>query len=50
MPKQLVFDEDARRALKNGVDALADAVKAGVQQYDTLKQKSDDALKFKLMD
>jgi chaperonin GroEL len=27
MPKQLVFDEDARRSLKNGVDALADAVK-----------------------
>jgi chaperonin GroEL len=27
MAKQLVFDEDARRALKNGVDALADAVK-----------------------
>ncbi|MGH2585505.1 MAG: chaperonin GroEL, partial [Dehalococcoidia bacterium] len=25
--KQLVFDEDARRSLKNGVDALADAVK-----------------------
>jgi chaperonin GroEL len=27
MAKQLLFDEDARRALKNGVDALADAVK-----------------------
>ena len=27
MPKQLVFNEDARRSLKNGVDALADAVK-----------------------
>jgi chaperonin GroEL len=27
MAKQLVFNEDARRALKNGVDALADAVK-----------------------
>jgi chaperonin GroEL len=27
MAKQLVFDEDARRSLKNGVDALADAVK-----------------------
>jgi hypothetical protein len=25
--KQLLFDEDARRSLKNGVDALADAVK-----------------------
>jgi pilus assembly protein CpaC len=32
------------------VDVEADAVKAGVQQYDTLKQKSDEALKFKLMD
>jgi chaperonin GroEL len=27
MAKQLVFDEDARRSLKNGVDTLADAVK-----------------------
>jgi chaperonin GroEL len=27
MAKQLVFDEDARRALKDGVDALADALK-----------------------
>jgi len=27
MPKQLVFSEDARKALKRGVDALADAVK-----------------------
>jgi chaperonin GroEL len=27
MAKQLVFDEEARRALKDGVDALADAVK-----------------------
>src|SRR5438067_12585527 len=27
MAKQLVFDEEARRALKNGVDALADALK-----------------------
>jgi len=27
MAKQLIFNEDARRALKNGVDALADAVK-----------------------
>ena len=27
MAKQLVFKEDARRHLKNGVDALADAVK-----------------------
>ncbi|MFN8558746.1 MAG: chaperonin GroEL [Dehalococcoidia bacterium] len=27
MAKQLVFDEDARKALKAGVDALADAVK-----------------------
>jgi chaperonin GroEL len=27
MAKQLLFEEDARRALKNGVDALADAVK-----------------------
>ncbi|HEY8490344.1 MAG TPA: chaperonin GroEL [Dehalococcoidia bacterium] len=27
MAKQLIFDEDARRLLKNGVDALADAVK-----------------------
>src|SRR5512132_1198055 len=27
MAKQLLFDEDARRALKRGVDALADAVK-----------------------
>ncbi len=25
-------------------------VKAGVQQYDSLKQKSDESLKFKLMD
>jgi len=25
-------------------------VKAGVQQYDDLKKKSDEALKFKLMD
>src|SRR5512140_2697825 len=27
MPKQLKFDEEARRSLKRGVDALADAVK-----------------------
>ena len=27
MAKQLVFDEEARRALMNGIDALADAVK-----------------------
>src|SRR5512147_253944 len=27
MPKQLQFDEEARRSLKRGVDALADAVK-----------------------
>src|SRR5512133_2520759 len=27
MPKQLKFDEDARRSLKKGVDMLADAVK-----------------------
>ena len=27
MAKQLIFDEEARRALKDGVDALADAVK-----------------------
>src|SRR5260370_17764901 len=27
MAKQLLFDEEARRALKRGVDALADAVK-----------------------
>ena len=26
-PKLLLFDEDARRSLKEGVDALADAVK-----------------------
>ena len=27
MAKQLIFDEEARRSLKNGVDALADALK-----------------------
>ena len=27
MAKQLVFDEEARRSLKAGVDALADALK-----------------------
>ncbi len=27
MAKQLIFDEQARRALRNGIDALADAVK-----------------------
>jgi chaperonin GroEL len=27
MAKQLIFDEEARHALKNGIDALADAVK-----------------------
>ena len=27
MAKQLIFDEEARRALKDGVDALADALK-----------------------
>ncbi|MBI4498521.1 MAG: chaperonin GroEL, partial [Chloroflexi bacterium] len=27
MAKQILFDEDARRALKKGIDALADAVK-----------------------
>ena len=27
MPKQIVFDEDARRALKRGIDSLADTVK-----------------------
>src|SRR5579884_1397900 len=28
MAKQLVFDEDARRSLKKGIDILADAVKS----------------------
>lgn len=28
----------------------SDAVRAGIQQYEALKQKSDEALKFKLMD
>lgn len=32
------------------IKADSEAVKAGVQQYDSLKQKSDEALKFKLMD
>lgn len=32
------------------IDAEADAVRAGVQQYDTLKQKSDEAMKPKLTD
>jgi pilus assembly protein CpaC len=32
------------------IGAEADAVKAGVQQYDDLKKKSDEALKFDLMD
>lgn len=27
MPKQLLFDEEARHAMKRGIDALADAVK-----------------------
>ena len=27
MAKQIIYDEEARRALKAGVDALADAVK-----------------------
>ncbi|MEX2031627.1 MAG: TCP-1/cpn60 chaperonin family protein, partial [Dehalococcoidia bacterium] len=27
MAKQLLFDEEARQALRNGIDALADAVK-----------------------
>src|SRR3990170_2072594 len=27
MPKQILFDEEARRALKRGIDQLADAVK-----------------------
>ena len=27
MAKQLVFDEEARRALKRGIDSLADTVK-----------------------
>ena len=27
MPKQITFDETARRALERGVDKLADAVK-----------------------
>jgi chaperonin GroEL (HSP60 family) len=27
LAKQLLFDEEARRSLKRGVDALADAVK-----------------------
>ena len=27
MPKQLLFDDEARRALKRGVDAVADSVK-----------------------
>lgn len=27
MAKQLVFEEEARHALKRGIDALADAVK-----------------------
>ena len=27
MPKQLLFDEEARRSLKRGVDKMADAVK-----------------------
>ena len=32
------------------IKADSDEVRAGVQQYDALKQKSDEALKFKLMD
>ncbi len=32
------------------VRADSEPVKAGVQQYDALKQKSDEALKFKLLD
>jgi pilus assembly protein CpaC len=32
------------------IKADSEPVKAGVQQYDSLKQKSDEALKFKLMD
>ena len=32
------------------IKADSDEVRAGVQQYDLLKQKSDEALKFKLMD
>ena len=27
MAKQIIFDEEARRALKKGIDTLADAVK-----------------------
>src|SRR5579871_448590 len=30
MPKMLAFDEEARRSLKRGVDALADAVKVTI--------------------
>ena len=30
MPKILAFDEDARRSLERGVDALADAVKVTI--------------------
>jgi hypothetical protein len=32
------------------IKADSEPVKAGVQQYDDLKKKSDEALKFKLMD
>ena len=27
MPKQIIFDEEARRGLKRGIDSLADTVK-----------------------
>ena len=32
------------------IKADSEPVRAGIQQYDALKQKSDEALKFRLMD
>ena len=38
MAKQIVFKEDARYALQRGVDALADALKSGIEKLARIKK------------
>lgn len=47
MAKQILFDEDARHALKKGIDILAEAVKVGAGsevEVKYLKSRVEDAL------
>ena len=45
MAKMLAFGSDARQALERGVNALADAVKAGWAQLDELQEPDFDPLR-----